>query len=156
MEINERLLEDSYIERCNKETEEMIAEETVEFLKKPVTYLKDNKNEFIYFEAASLEEVKVDAISIELDDVFGVYNALLGLKVQKKHEETIKSYLEKTLESDDPAKFGIMFNHDDGLWDMNIAINYLSGFNEDLTIEGALKLISSLLEDLVKQTQNNN
>jgi hypothetical protein len=156
MDNNERLLEDIYIERCNKETEEMIAEETAEFLQQPVTYLKNNKNEFIYYEAASLEEVKVDAISMELDDVFGVYNALLGLKVQKKHEETIKSYLEKTLESDDPAKFGIMFNHDDGLWDMNIAINYLSGFKQDLTIEGALNLISSLLKNLVEQIKNNN
>ncbi|OZM57369.1 hypothetical protein CIB95_07870 [Lottiidibacillus patelloidae] len=155
MENKELVLEDIYIERCNKETEELIEEELVTFLEKPITYLKSKSNEFIYIESPSLEDIKVDAISLELDDVFGVYNALLGFKVQKKHEEVIRSYFEKTLEADDPAKCGMMFNHDDGLWDINVAVNYIPGYKEDVTIEGALKLVTSLLENILDEVKNN-
>ncbi len=39
----------AYIERCDKETEEMISKEESDFLKQPLEFLKKHKNEFILF-----------------------------------------------------------------------------------------------------------
>jgi hypothetical protein len=156
METNEFQLEDIYIERCTKETEETIKEEDKAFLKESLTFLKRNKHEFIYTESPAFETIKVDGISLELDDVFGVYNALLGYKVQKKHEETIKNYLDKILTSDDPSNYGINFNHDDGLWDINIALNYIPGYHDEITLEESLQLILRHLKDLLDEIQSNN
>jgi predicted NACHT family NTPase len=156
METTNFQLEDVYVERCTKETEETIKEETAAFLKEPLTFLKRNKHEFIYTESPAFETVKVDGISLELDDVFGIYNALLGYKVQKKHEQTIKNYLDKTLTSDDPANYGINFNHDDGLWDINIALNYIPGFHDEITLEESVKLILNHLKDLLDEIESTN
>jgi hypothetical protein len=153
MKINEMNVEEIYIERSNKETEELIAEENAAFLEQPVSYLKKNINEFIYFETPNFEEINIDAISIEVDDVFRIYNALFGLKVKKKYEEVIATYLTKQLNSDDPAKFGLMFNHGDGLWDINIALTYIEGFNEDMSIAEALNLLLNLLVNLMNEIE---
>jgi hypothetical protein len=136
--------EDAYVERCNKETENMIANESSLFLKQPIDYLKKHKNEFIYIESIWFEIIGVEAVSLEVDDVFGTYDVMLGLKLQKKYEKTIKEYLNKNLQSDD-AKFDLMFSSDDGLWNLNFALNYVEGFKEEMSIGEAYQLIYCFL-----------
>jgi hypothetical protein len=141
--------EDAYIERSNKETEEVIAIETSSFLIKPVHYLKEHKEEFIYLESKWLDLIGVDAISLEVDDVFGTYDVMLGLKLQKKFEKTIKAYLKEELDSDDMT-FDLMFNQNDGMWDLNFTLDLVHEFQEDISLAEAYTLIYRFLFKLVE------
>lgn len=138
-----------YIERCNKETETMIATESASFLDHSITYLQKYKNEFLYVESIIYEQIGVEGISLEVDDVFGTYDVMLGLKLQKKFETTLKEYLNEHLHGDE-AKFDLLFSNEDGLWDLNFTLNYVSGFQEDITLSKAYKLMYDFLSDLVR------
>ncbi|MEH7275113.1 branched-chain amino acid aminotransferase [Neobacillus vireti] len=146
MEVN---FSNAYIERCSKETETMIANESSSFLYQPITYLKEHKNEFIYVESILFEEIGVEGISLEVDDVFGTYDVMLGLKLQKKFDNVLREHLNHTLDGEN-SKFDLMFSQDDGLWDLNFALNYVTGFQEDMSIEGAFQLIHHYLSNLVE------
>jgi hypothetical protein len=138
-----------YIERCSKESETMISNETVEFLSHPLVYLKEHKEEFIYLESNTFEQIRVDAVSLEADDVFGTYDVMLGLKLQKKVEKMLKEKLETSLLGDG-AKFDLIFSQDDGLWNLNFALDYVEGFQENITLGVAFQLIYQFLSDLVE------
>jgi hypothetical protein len=145
---------DAYIERCSKETETMIANEPSSFLNQPITYLKEHKNEFIYVESILFEQIGVEGVSLEVDDVFGTYDVMLGLKLQKKFEKLLKEQLNSSLQGDE-AEFDLMFSHDDGLWELNFALNYVDGYKESLSLNEAFQLIQQFLNTLVhavKQT----
>jgi hypothetical protein len=139
----------AYIERCDKETEELLANETATFLDEPIDYFNKHKNEFIYLESKWFELIGVDAISLEVDDVFGNFDVMLGLKLQKKFEGVIKEHLHKMLNEDD-LKYDLMFNQDDGLWNLNFSLNEVEGFREDLLIGEAVRLIYSFMFELVE------
>ncbi|MDQ1145791.1 hypothetical protein QE429_002618 [Bacillus sp. SORGH_AS 510] len=139
---------DAYIERCDKETENMIKIETEAFLSQALTYLKKNKKEFIYLESKWFDEIGVEAISLEVDDVFATYDVMLGLKLQKKFDKSIRSYLDTNLQGKD-AKFDLMFSQEDGLWNLNFTLNYVEGFKEEMPLSEAFKLIYQFLFKLV-------
>ncbi|PJN91824.1 branched-chain amino acid aminotransferase [Bacillus sp. mrc49] len=143
---------DAFIERSNKESEELIAVEKASFLAQPIDYLKKNKDEFLYFESEWFELIGVEALSIEVDDVFGTYNAMFGLKFQKKMGDVLKTYLKKELQ-EDIGSFSLMFNPGDGLWDVNFALNNVKGFREDLSLEDAFHLIYHFLFILVQTVE---
>jgi hypothetical protein len=147
------LFEGAYIERCSKETENMIAQESSTFLNQPLSYLRKHKSEFIYLESTVFEPIGVDAVSLETDDVFGTYDVMLGIKLQKKYEPAIKDYLNSHLDGDE-AKFDLMFSGDDGLWNLNFALNYVAGYSEDLSLNDAFSLISRFLTNLVSAVKN--
>src|SRR3954447_7919519 len=125
---------DVYIERCDKESEELIAEETSTFLDQPIDYFKHNINEFMYLESNWFDIIGVDAISFEADSVFGTYDVMLGLKVPKKAEAALKTCLTSELNKEE-GTFDLMFSPNDGLWDFNFALNDLNEFNEKWTIQ---------------------
>ncbi|MFK9117783.1 branched-chain amino acid aminotransferase [Peribacillus frigoritolerans] len=140
---------DAYMERSNKESEELISEENSAFLSQPIEYLKNNKDEFLYFESQWFELIGVEALSLEVDDVFGTYNAMFGLKFQKKMGEVLKTYLTKELQAE-IGSFSLMFNQGDGLWDVNLALDNIKGFQEDMSLEEAFHLIYHFLFNLVQ------
>lgn len=140
---------DAYIERSNKESEEMISEETAAFLSQPIEFLKTNIEEFLYFESSWFELIGVEALSLEVDDVFSTYNAMFGLKFQKKIGDAIKAYLNKELQGG-IGSFSLMFNQGDGLWDVNFALNNVKGFREDMSLGEAFSLIYNFLFILVE------
>lgn len=144
---------EAYIERCSKETETMIANESSTFLNHPLTYLKEHKNEFIYVESVLFEQVNVEGVSLEMDDVFGTYDVMLGLKLQKKFEKGLKEQLNHSLHADE-AKFDLMFSHDDGLWDLNFALNYVDGFKETMSLYETFQLIHQFLSELIENVKN--
>ena len=74
---------DVYIERVDKESEEMIQTENASFLNTPLTYVKTTK-EFIYIESKWFDVVRADGLAIEWDEVFQTYTVLFGLKRPKK------------------------------------------------------------------------
>lgn len=145
--------ENAYIERCNKETETMITTEAFVFLQQPITYLKKHKNEFIYMESNLFEEIGVEGISLEVDDVFGTYDVMLGLKLQKKFEKPLKEHLNSHLHGEE-VKFDLMFSQEDGLWDLNFALNYCEGFGENISISEAFELIHRFLSNLVVEVKS--
>jgi hypothetical protein len=150
---NSRFLE-AYVERCNKETEEVIAEEEATFLDHPLDYLQKHKNEFIYLESKWFELVGVDAVSLEVDDVFDTYSVLLGLKLQKKFQSVLKEQLSEQLHREE-ASFSLMFNQNDGLWDLNFALNYVDGFQENLSIGEAYQLVYGFIFTLLEAVEEN-
>ncbi|OIK15965.1 branched-chain amino acid aminotransferase [Bacillus sp. MUM 116] len=149
---NQILFEDAYIERCNKETEELIAKEPDSFLNQPLEHLKKHKNEFLYLESKHFEGIHVDAVSLEVDDVFGTYDVMLGLKLQKKFGSALKEELNQTL-SGNEARFDLLFSNEDGLWDLNFALNYVEGFKEEFSIREAFVLIYQFLAKLVERVK---
>ncbi|WRP04735.1 branched-chain amino acid aminotransferase [Rossellomorea aquimaris] len=139
----------AYIERCEKETEELIAQESLVFLDQQITYLKKHKNEFVFLELEWLDVIGVEAVSIEMDDVFGTYDAMLGLKLQKKYRSQIQHYLENTLKGE--SSYDLLFNGEDGLWDLNITLNNLPDFHEGLTMLASYELIYDFLFHLLQK-----
>ena len=85
--VVEKAFQFSAIERCVKETENLIREEDQNFLNDSISYLKNHMNEFVYVESNAFEVIRVDAVVLEFDEVFETYTALFGLKLQKKFGE---------------------------------------------------------------------
>ncbi|MCM3115617.1 branched-chain amino acid aminotransferase [Neobacillus sp. MER 74] len=143
---------DAYIERCDKETENMLKNESSAFLNERLDYLKKHKNEFIYVESNWFDLISVEAVSLEADDVFGTYDVMLGLKLQKKFEKSLRENLNSLLNGDE-AKFDLMFSQDDGLWNLNFALNFVEDYKEELTIGEAFQLIYRFLFQLVEAVE---
>jgi hypothetical protein len=144
---------DAYVERGNKETEEFLGEESFEFLNQPIGYFKERKNEFMYLESKWFDLISVDAVSLEKDDVFGTYDVMLGLKVQKKYKAVIKKYLEENLHSEG-ARYNLMFDANEGVWNLNFPLNELERFKEDLSVREAYTLIYGFLFRLAESIEN--
>lgn len=142
---------DAYIERSDKESEEVIGEEGQAFLEQPLEYLKKHMNEFIYLESNWFEIIGVDAVSLEVDDLFGTYDVMLGLKLQKKYEAAIRLFLKDNL--GDEEKFDLMFSLDDGLWNLNFDLDSVEGFCETITLGDAFRIIYQFLFRLVEAVE---
>jgi hypothetical protein len=138
----------AYIEIVSKETEEVITTETGNFLKEKLNYLKRHMGVFIYMESSWFEIVGVDAVSLEVDDLFGNYDVMVGLRLQKKWEPVIRSVLKQEL--GDEEKFDLMFSNEDGLWDLNFDLNAVEGFSENMSLEDAYQVIYQFLFQLVE------
>lgn len=135
------------IERCLKETEEMIKEESDSFIKEPVSYFYKNAGEFLYVESDAFEMISVDGMALEMDDVFRTFTVLFGLKVQKKWGAFLKDYLDENVGM---KTYSAMFSDKDGLWDVNIPLDQLDGFQKDMAIEDAIDLAYRFLFKLLE------
>lgn len=137
------------IERCLKETEEVIKEEPESFMNEPTSYFSKNADEFLYVESNAFETIGIDGIAFEMDDVFETSTVLFGLKVQKKWGAFLKDYLAANVGS---KTYSAMFSDQDGLWDVNIPLDQLDGFHKDMEIKDAMDLayrfIFKLLEEI--------
>ncbi len=143
-----KISESCVIERLNKETEELISKEKAEFLQNSLSHFMQHPIEFMYVESDSFSVFQTDAITIEFDEVFDVYTALFGLSVQKKYGQAIRDYLDAHFTSD-KMKYSMMFSNGDGLWEINLPLNYTEGFDEHFTILEAYQFLYSLLFQLV-------
>ena len=144
---------DAYLERCEKATVALVLVETPKFLEEKVNHLKKHNGEFLYVESKLFDILGVDAISLELDDVFGTYTAMFGLKLQKKYEAAIKEYLDRHLTGEE-GKYSVAFSSKDGLWDMNFALNYADGFKEDMTLLEAYNLIYTFILTMLEEIED--
>ncbi|MDO6850986.1 hypothetical protein Q4S57_23930 [Priestia megaterium] len=145
---------DSYIERVDKETDELIAEESpLSFLGTPISYLKEHRSEFLYVESKWFEFIKLDGCSFEVDDVFGTYKVLTGLHMQKKFGSLLKQFFAKEL-NESPTSVQLLFNDKDGLWDVNIELDAIKEFDEKMSIGEALVLTYRFFFHLVEYVEN--
>ncbi|MBU8854876.1 hypothetical protein C2I27_16330 [Priestia megaterium] len=145
---------DSYIERVDKETDELIAEEPpLSFLDIPFSYLKEHRSEFLYVESKWFEFIKLDGCSFEVDDVFGTYKVLTGLHMQKKFGSLLKQFFAKEL-NESPTSVQLLFNDKDGLWDVNIELDAIKEFDEKMSIGEAFVLTYRFFFHLVEYVEN--
>ncbi|AXI32518.1 hypothetical protein CIB87_27385 [Priestia megaterium] len=145
---------DSYIERVDKETDELIAEESpLSFLDTPLSYVKEHRSEFLYVESKWFEFIKLDGCSFEVDDVFGTYKVLTGLHMQKKVGSLLHQFFAKEL-NESPTSVQLLFNDKDGLWDVNIELDAIKEFDEKMSIGEALILTYRFFFHLVEYVEN--
>ncbi|GKV67099.1 MULTISPECIES: protoporphyrinogen oxidase [unclassified Sporosarcina] len=135
------------LEICAKETEEMLREADEHFLQQPISYLKSNLPEFFYVASPDFEEYKVDSLVLEVDDIFGTYMALFGLQGRKKESEAIRSFIEEQLQQQ-LLGFSISFSDNEGLWEVNMPLDPIKGFDESMTIQETLQLLHGVLGGL--------
>lgn len=145
----EKVFHTDVLERCNKETEELIETETPEFLKEPIVYLKNHPIEFVYAESSLFELIRIDAVALEFDSAFETYTVLFGLKLQKKYGDDIKTYLDTQLHRD-KVKYNVNFSGADGLWEVNIALDSIDGFNEIQSFEESYNMIYRFVFKLIE------
>ena len=143
---------DAYIELSDKETEQVAVNGGADVLQQPVSYLKKNMNQFIYVESKWFELVDVDAVVLEVDDVFRNYQALLGLKLQKKYGERLNQLLQEKF-GFAKTDYSLMFDGGEGIWNFNFSLESLKGFNEEQTIVETLTLVYRFLFDLAQETE---
>jgi len=146
--IQQNLFSDAIIERYNKETDELISKEHTEFLQTPISYFKDHLQEYVFLETKVLDVVSVDAIAVEYDEVFEVYTAMFGLFIQKKYTAEIRAFLDEHYNSE-KMQYSIMFAGNEGLWEINLPVNYIKGFDDSFTIEEVYQLLYTLIFKLV-------
>jgi hypothetical protein len=142
--------EELSIERCEKESDELIKKESVSFLKELLGYLNSHKNEYIFLEADWFDAIRIDGLTLEKDDVFGNYDAMFGLKLQKKYRKDMEAFLDRTLQGE--KSYDLLFNGEDGLWDVNISINDLPSYKEDMSLMDAIEKIYVYLFELIEET----
>ena len=138
----------SALERCNKETEETVAVETAEFLQQNISYLKAHQEEFLYAESSAFADVKMDAVVLEFDEMFKVYTALFGLRLQKKMNEQLKSYLRDNLKGM-LGSSSAMFDGNEGIWEVNIALDAIEGFTGEETFEQSYELLIDFVKNML-------
>jgi hypothetical protein len=141
--------QDVVIERCNKENEEMVKKESTSFLEQPLSYLKTHKDEFLFLDTEWFNMIGIDGLSMEIDDVFGNYDAMFGLKLQKKYRKDMEAFLDRTLQGE--KSYDLLFNGEDGLWDVNISINDLPSYKEDMSLVDAIEKIYVYLFELIEE-----
>lgn len=140
---------DAYMERSNKETEELVEVVGRRLFSESIDFLKKHMQEFIYVESPWFDKIGVDAVSLEVDDVFGTYDVMLGIQLQKKHGAKIREFLNAHLHGDvDDPKFDLIFSGQDGMWELNFSLNHLKEFKEDMSIGEAYVGIYRLLFNL--------
>ncbi|WP_025786299.1 hypothetical protein [Sporosarcina sp. D27] len=123
----------------NKETDEPL-ETPANTGNLAVSLVKTQPTSYLFAEDPSFATIGIDGVVLEMDDVFETVTALFGLQVQKKHGEWLKKYIDAQLGTA-PGTRSLMFSADDGLWDVNIALDYVDGFSVSNTFDETLKLV---------------
>ncbi|MRX70752.1 branched-chain amino acid aminotransferase [Bacillus lacus] len=137
-----------YIERVNKETEELQEEANSTLLDASIHEIALHKQDFYYLESDWFQLLGVNGFSLEVDDVFGHYSALLGLQLPKKAGSYLKEFLTGSL-GEDQLAYSAMFNDREGLWEINLQYNVMDGFQSEQSIGELVKMLYLLLFNLV-------
>ncbi|UIN48507.1 branched-chain amino acid aminotransferase [Bacillus safensis] len=140
---------DVYIERVDKESENMIQTENPSFLNTPLTYVKKHQKEFIYIESKWFDVVKVDGLAIEWDEVFQTYTVLFGLKRPKKDTNILKDMLSPLNGAQ------LQFNGQDGLFDVNLQLLELEDIHEDTAFIDVISAVYRFLFRMIVQLEIN-
>lgn len=140
---------DVYIERVDKESENMIQTENASFLNTPLTYVKKHQKEFIYIESKWFDVVKVDGLAIEWDEVFQTYTVLFGLKRPKKDTNILKDMLSPLNGAQ------LQFNGQDGLFDVNLQLLELEDIHEDTAFIDVISAVYRFLFHMIIQLEIN-
>ena len=92
--------------------------------------------------------MKIDAVVLEFDEMFKVYTALFGLRLQKKMNEQLKSYLRDNLKGM-LGSSSAMFDGKEGIWEVNIALDAIEGFTGEETFEQSYELLIDFVKNML-------
>lgn len=143
----------AHLERCDKATEETVAKMDSRCLSEKINFLKKNRREFVYMESEWFDMLGIDAVSLELDDVFGTYDVMLGIDLKKEDEAKIKEFLDTHLNGEE-VKFDLLYSNEEKIWNLNFTLNYMDQFHEEMTFGEAYVSIYRLLFELVAAVEN--
>ena len=152
MQATEKSLSVTVLERLNKETEELMAEEGEAFLQTPIHFLKENLEQFVYAEMTELDHIRTDAFALEFDDVFKTYTAMFAVALQKKYKQDIQAHLLGTMDVEQ-FKSSVAFAEKEGVWEMNIALDGVNGFNENLSFGEVYELLYNFVFTLLEKIE---
>ncbi|MFT8322697.1 MAG: hypothetical protein ABF649_17640 [Bacillus sp. (in: firmicutes)] len=139
-ELSERF-QPIYIEIAHKESDDSIQENIDNsFLSEKISYLEKNLDHYLYMETAAFDIIRIDALTIEVDSVFRTYEVMFGLHLPKKLEKSIRSYFDQALVEKE-LTYNLLFNNQEGLWEVNFPIEGLSTFSKEIKVFEALQLI---------------
>ena len=151
-EAAEKELSVSVLECLNKETEELIAEEGQDFLATKISYLKVNQEQFVYAEMTELDHIRTDAFALEFDDVFKTYTAMFAVALQKKYKQDIQAHLLGNLDIE-AHKSSVAFADKEGVWELNIALDSMNGFREEMTFQEVYTLLYNFVFTLLEKIE---
>ena len=152
VEATEKELSVTVLERLNKETEELIAEEGQGFLTTKISFLKEHQEQFIYAEMTELDHIRTDAFALEFDEVFKTYTAMFAIALQKKYKADIQAHLLSSLDIE-AYKSSVAFADKEGVWEMNIALDSMNGFNEEMTFKEVYTLLYNFIFSLLEKIE---
>ncbi|QPC46491.1 hypothetical protein [Mangrovibacillus cuniculi] len=133
-----------YVERVEKETEETVKMMDETFLQQDFSFLYRKKSEYVYIESKWFDVIAMESLSIEVDDVFNNIELMFGLRLQKKKMDEIKSFLTDQL-SLEKGRLSVLFNGQDGLFDINISLETLPNYQEEMSFSEILSALYDLL-----------
>ncbi|WP_110929662.1 branched-chain amino acid aminotransferase [Bacillus massiliglaciei] len=142
---------DTYIEIGDKESEDTIMQKNHAFLDEPVTYIKQNKDHFLYLESNWFAWLGIEGAVLEYDDVFGTYSILFGLKIPKKLTGALKEKLISLLE--DGAQVSAVFDSGEGVWNVNFPLEHIPAFSENMTLLEVYVLAYRILFNAVSSSE---
>ena len=151
-EATEKELSVTVLERLNKETEELIAEEGQAFLSTKISYLKEHQEQFVYAEMTELDHIRTDAFALEFDEVFKTYTAMFAIALQKKYKADIQAHLLSHLDIE-AYKSSVAFADKEGVWEMNIALDSMNDFNEEMTFSEVYTLLYNFIFSLLEKLE---
>ena len=151
-EATDKELSVTVLERLSKETEELIAEEGQDFLATKVSYLKENQEQFVYAEMTELDHIRTDAFALEFDDVFKTYTAMFAVALQKKYKQDIQAHLLATIDVEE-FKSSVAFAEKEGVWEMNLALDGMNGFKEEMTFGEVYELLYNFVFTLLERIE---
>lgn len=137
----------SYVERVEKESEETIKVMDESFLQQDYSFLYRKKSEYVYIESDWFSVIGVESLSIEVDDVFTNIELMFGLKLQKKKENEIKTFFTEHLQAE-KGRVSVLFNGQDGLFDINVSLEALPAFREEMSFSEIVTALYDLLFSL--------
>lgn len=139
---------DLYLELVNKETDETVESDLpYSFLDSQMNYFEKNIENYLYIESSAFEIISAESFMIEVDSVFSTYELILGLQLPKKKEKDIRNYINANLQ-EESASFQLLFNDKDGLWELNLPLDKINGFDKNMTLAESIKLAYLFLFNL--------
>ncbi|WP_445506895.1 hypothetical protein [Niallia sp. 03190] len=130
-----------YLELVNKESDETIQDNiNLDFLSEKMNYFEQHLDHYLYLETDAFEIIGIDGLIFEVDSVFRTYEVIFGLKLPKKLGDAIRSYFNESIKKEG-ITYNLLFNDQEGLWEVNFPIEALNTFSKDMEINEALQLV---------------
>ncbi|MGP7815773.1 hypothetical protein [Niallia sp. 01092] len=130
-----------YLELVNKESDERIQDNiNLDFLSEKMNYFEQHLDHYLYLETDTFEIIGIDGLIFEVDSVFRTYEVIFGLKLPKKLGDAIRSYFNESIKKEG-LTYNLLFNDQEGLWEVNFPIEALNTFSKDMEINEALQLV---------------
>lgn len=134
-----------------KENDEYIRSLSESDLAGPISFVKDQIENYIYVAKPTYDELKIEGFVVELDDIFRFYNLLVGIYVPKAKMKAIEEVLLSKWTNPE-FKFAFTFDANEGVAELNLPLDYVEGFRDDFTVAETIDFVEELLTTIQKNS----